>query len=151
MFNPMMNNIWMFNGMQGMNPMNMMNMMNMNMCNFPISSNPEENNIFKNVYFQETQNSSPPILGSKVTITFKTTQGVRNTITLDKNKSIKEMILIYLQVVNHPELFGNIKVFFLFNANKINIYDDQTTIGNYFCNKSYPIVIVNDVKNLIGA
>ena len=56
MFNPMMNNIWMFNGMQGMNPMNM-NMMNMNMCNFPVSSNPEENNIFKNVYFQETQNS----------------------------------------------------------------------------------------------
>ena len=61
------------------------------------------------------------------------------------------MILIYLQVVKHPELFGNIKIFFLFNVNKINIYDDQTTIGNYFCNKSYPIVIVNDVKNLIGA
>ena len=61
------------------------------------------------------------------------------------------MILIFLQVVNHLELFGNNNVFYIFNENKININNDsQTKIGNYFINKSFLIVIVNDIKNLIA-
>ena len=148
MFNPMMNNNMMFNGMQNKNQMNM----NMNMCNFQTGPNCAPNNNFMNMVYLQTKELQPQQAGniSKNNITFKTTAGVKTNMTIDNNKTIKDMILIYLKVVNHTELFGNSNVYYLYNARKIDINDDQTKIGNYFFGYN-PTIMVNDVKNLIGA
>ena len=53
--------------------------------------------------------------------------------------------------MNKPELFApNSGIFFLYNALKINIYD-QRKIVDFLGGMSYPTIIVNDVQNLIGA
>ena len=53
--------------------------------------------------------------------------------------------------MNRPDLFNpNSEIFFLYNANKINIYD-KTAVGDYFHGMPNPIIIVNDLKNFIGA
>ena len=153
MLNPMMNNNMMFNGMQNMNQMNMnMNPMNMNMCNSQRGNNCDPNTFFMNMVYTKTKELQPQQPGkiSKNTITFKTTGGVKTSMTLDNNKTIKEMILIYLKVVNHTELFGNSEVYYLYNARKININDDQTKIGDFFIGYN-PTIMVNDVRNFIGA
>ena len=124
----MNNNNMMINGMQNMNPMNM------NMCNSQGGNNCDPNTFFMNMIYSKTKELQPQQPGkiSKNTITFKTTGGVKTSMTLDNNKTIKEMILIYLKVVNHTELFGNSEVYYLYNARKININDDQTKIGDFF-------------------
>ena len=158
----MNNNNMMINGMQNMNPMNMnMNPMNMNMnpmninmniCNSQGGNNCDPNTFFMNMVYSKTKELQPQQPGkiSKNTITFKTTGGVKTSMTLDNNKTIKEMILIYLKVVNHTELFGNSEVYYLYNARKININDDQTKIGDFFIGYN-PTIMVNDVRNFIGA
>ena len=150
MLNPMMNNNMMFNGMQNMNQMNMN--MNMNMFNCQTGPNCDPNNNFMNMVYLQTKELQPQQPGkiSKNTITFKTTGGVKTSMTLDNNKTIKEMILIYLKVVNHTELFGNSEVYYLYNARKININDNQTKIGDFFIGFN-PTIMVNDVRNFIGA
>ena len=105
-----------------------------------------------NMVYSKTKELQPQQPGkiSKNTITFKTTGGVKTSMTLDNNKTIKEMILIYLKVVNHTELFGNSEVYYLYNARKININDNQTKIGDFFIGFN-PTIMVNDVRNFIGA
>ena len=147
-FDPMTNFNWMFGGMPVMNPMNMGNnpMMGMNF---------DQNNFMSFIYGQGINfnpgNQQPIQQPDKINITFKTTQGVRTTVSVDFNKSLSDTIYLYLQRVNRPDLFNpNSGIFFLYNANKINIYD-KTTVGAFFKGMANPIIIVNDLKNFIGA
>lgn len=147
-FDPMGNFNWMFGAMPGMNPMNMGNnpMMGMNF---------DQNNFMSFIYgqgFNFNQGNQQPILQpDKINIIFKTTQAVRTLVTVDFNKPLSDTIYLYLQRVNRPDLFNpNSGIFFLYNANKINIYD-KTAVGVFFHGMPNPIIIVNDLKNFIGA
>ena len=87
----------------------------------------------------------------KTNIVFKTTQGMIKNIPIENEKTISEAIKIYLNRVGKPELFNRTKdICFLCNANKLDINSTQK-IGDFFTGFFTPNIIVNDVKNLIGA
>ena len=96
-------------------------------------------------------NQQFPSSPNMVTIQFKTTQAVKTIVNVECDKTVSETLLLYLKRMNKPELFApNSGIFFLYNALKINIYD-QRKIVDFLGGMSYPTIIVNDVQNLIGA
>ena len=138
---------WMF----GMNPM-FMNNNGMTGMNF----DQMQNNYLNMIYGQGIgMNFNPiqqfPSSPNMVTIQFKTTQAVKTIVNVECDKTVSETLLLYLKRMNKPELFApNSGIFFLYNALKINIYD-QRKIVDFLGGMSYPTIIVNDVQNLIGA
>ena len=132
-FNPMpINN----NGMQGMNfdQLNYLNMIYGQGIDF-------------NKFNQQPITSRSNI----VTIQFKTTQAVKTIVKVNYDKTVSDTILLYLKRMNKPELFDKSSgIFFLYNANKVDIYD-KSKIGDFLGGITYPTIMVNDVKNLIGA
>ena len=137
-----------FGAMQGMNPMNL--------CNNPMMGiNFDYNDYLSFIYgggFNFNSGNQQQIPQSdKINILFKTTQGVKTLVTVDFNKSLSDTIYLYLQRMNRPDLYNpNSGIFFLYNANKINIYN-KTKVGVFFGQIPYPVIMVNDLKNLIGA
>ena len=88
---------------------------------------------------------------NKINIVFKTTANVRTNVVADYGKTVSDIILLYLKRVGREELFKKDSgICFLNNAKKIDIYD-KTKVEIYFKNTSSPLIIVNDVQNLIGA
>ena len=87
----------------------------------------------------------------KINIVFNTTQGMNKNFAVEREKTISELIKTYLNRVGKPELFNRTKdICFICNGNKIDIYS-KVTVGQYFGHNINPKIIVNDVKNLIGA
>ena len=87
----------------------------------------------------------------KINIVFNTTQGMTKNLPIEREKTISELIKTYLNRVGKPELFNRTKdICFICNGNKIDIHSKET-IGQYFATNLNPKIIVNDVKNLIGA
>ena len=113
-------------------------------------------NNYMNMIYQTGNQMIPqfPSQPDKINILFKTTQAVTTMVTVDYNKTLSDTILLYLKRMNRPDLFNpNSGIFFLFNANKVNIYD-QTKVGVLFSGikgVTTPTIVVNDVQNLIGA
>ena len=125
----------------GMN-LNMLQNMNMNMQN--MNMNMQNMNMQQNMNQQSFSND-------KANVVFKTTQGLKINMFVDFGTSISDTILLFLKRVGKPELFHpNSGIYFICNAKKVNIYD-QTKIENTFGHQINPVIIVNDVKNLIGA
>ena len=88
---------------------------------------------------------------NKKNVVFKTTQGVKTNISIEEDKTMSELIKTYLNRMGKPELFGKKDVVcFLFNASKID-FNCPMKISQFFGFHSHPILIVNDVNNLIGA
>ena len=115
-----------------LNMLQNMNMQNMNM------------NMQQNMNQQSFSND-------KINVVFKTTQGLKINMSFDFGTSISDAILLFLKRVGKPELFHpDSGIYFICNAKKVNIYD-QTKIENTFGHQINPVIIVNDVKNLIGA
>ena len=141
---------------------NNFNMINMNLMNPMFMGNNmmqgmNAQNNYMNMIYQTGMNQMAPQFSTqpdKINIVFKTTQAVKTMVTVDPDKSLSDTLLLYLKRVNKPELFSpNSGIFFLFNANKVNIYD-QTKVGELFNGLkgiTTPTIIVNDVQNLIGA
>ena len=99
----------------------------------------EENN-------KQTNNQSK----DKKNCIFTTTQGVITNVPVDSNKTMSELIMIYLKRVGKPELFNKKNgVCFLANGKKIP-FTCQTKVKDYFPGSNIKI-IVNDINNLIGA
>ena len=138
---------WMF----GMNPL-FMNNNGMAGMNFDQSQNNYLNMIYgQGIGMNFNQNQQFPSSPYMVTIQFKTTQAVKTIVNVEYDKTVSETLLLYLKRMNKPELFAkNSGIFFLYNALKIDIYD-QRKIGDFLGGISYPTIMVNDVKNLIGA
>ncbi len=141
-------------GMNCVNPMFMYN--NMMMPNMNCENNylnmvyqsGMNNNQMNPQFFGQQQFSNQP---DKVNIIFKTTQVVITQVTVDFNKSLSDTILLYLKRMNKENLFHpNSGILFLYNAAILNIYD-QTKVGVLFNGITNPTIMVNDVKNLIGA
>ena len=134
-----------FYGMFGSNSMLMHNNLMTDMTSLPNLDN------WKNIYNTginfSPKNSEP----EKINIIFNTTRGVKTNICIEKNKSLSDAILLYLKRMNKPELFCcNNGLLFLYDAKKVDIYD-KTQVGVAFNGFSFPTIIVNEFKNLIGA
>ena len=153
----------------GMNEMNIQNMvfpgmmgMQMNMNLEGINMGEEEEDWiygYKITLDQNHINEKKNSLNSlpqtnNINCIFKTTQGVLTNISINPEKTINELIEIYLKKVGKYKLnmdYNDYNRFaFLYNANKIHLYD-KTTVKNFFKNNINPIIIVNDIQNLLGA
>ena len=147
------------------NNMMMNNMMPMNNCmpsnNGIILNNNimnADNNIGQNDQLGMVYGSGGNIMkgnlggkNKKINVTFKTTNGLITNLTIDTEKTINDLILIYLKRVDRTNLFKEDSgILFLQNAKKMNIFD-KTKIKDFFGDFSQVIIMVNDVKNLIGA
>ena len=150
MFGNFQNNNMMMFGLTG-NMGNMGHNVNQGM-NMNINQN--QNDIMGLVYGSGqniNQSNQSSFMSNKTNIIFKATSGLNVTIPIDLNKTISDAILLYLRRVNREKLFKkNSGILFLHNARVIDIYD-RTTIGEFFGQFLNPFIIVNDVKNLIGA
>jgi len=159
-----------FNGNNGMPGMNMPNMgMAMQGMNNPFMGNQGMNMngqmpnleggnadwlagynmaMKENEVTQENSNDG----GNKVNCVFKTTQGVVSNVLVEGNKTMGELLKIYLKRMGKEELIGkkDVGVCFLYNATKIE-FSNKTTIEDFFHFTPNPTLIVNDVNNLIGA
>ena len=88
----------------------------------------------------------------KINIVFKTTGGLISNLLVDPEKTITETLLLYLKRVDKTEYFKpNKDIFFLHNAKKIDVYDKRKIRDLFGFNLGQIIIMVNDVKNLIGA
>ena len=157
-----MPNMGMNNPNMGMNMPNMgMNMpnMGMNMPNMGIIQGMNEEWIkgyqmgYNEVMNGDKVNNPPPVNPNidLVNIVFNTTQGMTKNLPFEREKTVSELIKAYLNRVGKPELFKRTKdICFICNGNKIDIHSKET-VGQYFTGNINPKIIVNDVKNLIGA
>ena len=108
---------------------------------------------YNEVINENKVNNTSPVNPSidKLNIIFKTTQGMTKIIPIEKGKTMSELIKTYLNRVGKPELFNRTNdICFVCNANKIDIHS-KVKVEQYFMNFSSPKILVNDVKNLIGA
>ena len=146
MFGNMQNNNWMLPFMMGNNAMTGMNL--------------GGNQLWPNIYgngngmnMQQNMNgmNNQRFLTNKANVVFKTTGGLIMNMFIDYGTPLSDVILLFLKRVGKPELYRpNSGIYFLCNARKMNIYD-QTPIQNLLGGQINPTIIVNDVKNLIGA
>ena len=153
----------------GMNEMNIQNMvfprmkgMQMNMNLQGINMGEEEEDWiygYKITLDQNHINEKNNSLNSlpqtnNINCIFKTTQGVLTNVSINPEKTMNELIEIYLKKVGKYKLNmdynGYNRFAFLYNANKIHLYD-KITVKNFFKNSINPIIIVNDIQNLLGA
>ena len=138
--------------MQNMNMQNyglMMGIPNMNMAGMNIGGNEE----WTKGYNISNQNGGNNILSTKnkINFMFKTTQGIIRNINADYGTTISELIKKYFNIMGKPELFNNPQdICFLCNAKRLN-FNDNTKIEIFFKNTSMVNIVVNDVKELIGA
>jgi hypothetical protein len=143
-------------GMQGMNNPFMAGQMNMNMAGQ--MPNVEGGNADwmagYNMAMKESEvlQENAPDTGNKINCVFKTTQGVVSNVLVEGNKTMGELLKIYLKRMGKEELIGkkDVGVCFLYNATKID-FSNKTTIEDFFHFTPNPTLIVNDVNNLIGA
>ena len=99
----------------------------------------------------QQQNNNSQLFESKFNILFKTTGGLKTQLIVERGTPLCDVLLLYLKRVQKPELYAvDSGIFFLYNARKINIYD-KTKVENFLNISITPIIMVNDVKNLIGA
>ena len=151
------------NGMNmGMNGMNMPNMcfpgmmgmqMNMNMQGMNMGGNEDWLSGYKMAMSENQSNedadSAPG--GNNINCIFKTTQGVVTNVFINPQKTMGELIQVYLKRMGKPELINKKDgVCFLYNANKIK-FDDKRVIDDFFRGNTSPIIMVNDIHSLIGA
>ena len=148
MFGNMQNNNWMLPFMMGNNAMTGMNL--------------GGNQLWENIYgtgngnrmnMQQNMNemNNQQYLNNKANVVFKTTGGLIMNMFIDYGTPLSNVISLFLKRVGKPELYSpNSGIYFLCNARKMNIYD-QTPIQNLLGGQINPTIIVNDVKNLIGA
>ena len=108
---------------------------------------------YNEVMNEDKDNNQPPVNPTidKINIVFNTTQGMTKIIPIERGKTMSEAIKTYLNRVGKPELFNRTNdICFLCNGNKIDIHCN-VKVEQYFMNYATPKIIVNDVKNLIGA
>ena len=116
---------------------------NQNLLNIYNIGNNQQQNI--------NQGNSCPLFEEYINLVFKTTGGLITNLNVKRGTPVFEALSLYLKRVGKPELFNpNSGIFFLYNARKINLYDN-TNIENFLKVTMNPTIMVNDDKNLIGA
>ena len=139
MFGPMQPGFGGMNPMFGFGPVN---------PGFPMQ-NPM--GIWAGIYNTNNMNNmNMPQPQDKMNIFFKMTNGTTKNVQVDYDKTVGELICIFLKKQGSEDLIGNeTDICFLHNATKIK-YDDTRKVRDVF-KFTNPTIMVNDVKNLIGA
>ena len=140
-----MNNFFMMNNYSMMNHYPMFQM-DQNI-NEPWAESYEQRSFYK-MNQKEEQISPGP---NKINIVFKTTSKVKTNMVADYGQTMSDVILLYLKKEGKENLFKRCSgIFFLFNAQMIDIFD-ETKVEDFFKNKSNALIIVNEMKFVIGA
>ena len=141
-------------GMGGMPQMNMQNLMmdmnNMNNMNIQ-GMNVGGNENWLQGYNVVKPNPNNNIGGNKINCIFNTTTGRKINILIDHGKTIHDLIKIYFARVETPELINRDQdICFVYNATKLN-FKSTEKVENFFKFNANPTILVNDIKELIGA
>ena len=97
------------------------------------------NNIQKNVNDKQ-----------KINVYFKDTKGLIRAMFFDKGITINEMLKIFFERIEKPQLFKSKDIAILYNATKLN-WDDNTKIEEKFPSSyGIPTLIINDLQNIWG-
>ena len=146
MMNPMMNNI------NNMMPNMMMNQMMNNINNFqmPIMMMNNINGNFMNMNLNENNLNINNFKMEKMNVIFTTSNGIRTNIYIDIEKTVDQLLKIYLTRVDKLDLYQNKSedVCFLYNVVKIR-YGDQTKLKDFFKYQTDQKITVNYLKNLV--
>ena len=106
--------------------------------------------IYNNNNMANNINTNMPQSNNIINAIFKTTNGKIINIQVDSEKTVGELICIFLKRMGSEHLIGNEKdICFLNNATKLK-YDDNRKVLEVLKMTS-PTIMVNDVQNLIGA
>ena len=148
MMNPMMNNI---NNMMTNMMMNQM-MDNINNFQMPIMMMNNINGNFMNMNLNENNLNINNSEIQKMNVIFKTAKGIRTNIQIDCEKTVDQLLKIYLTRVGKLDLYQKKSkdVAFIHNAQLIK-YGDQTKLKDFFkCNPNTWIT-VNYLKDLASS
>ena len=93
----------------------------------------------------------PDQSSGKMNFVFKTSSGTKPiNILFNKGRTVEDLIKTFFKRVDKENLFTEGGVSFIHNATPIN-FNEKSTIENFFKYKSFSIIMVIDVNNLIGA
>ena len=79
--------------------------------------------------------------GPKINVVFRNNQGKKITLILNQNRTVEEMLTIYLKTIKKPELIGQkSNPRFIYNAENL-YFGDKRLIDGYILHNSFVNVI----------
>ena len=86
----------------------------------------------------------------KINVLFRTGKGVNVNVIIDADKTMSDLISLFLKKVGKPELFGKEQdVYFIYNGAKFKHINEEP-LSRAFLGLQ-PTIFVNETKELIGA
>ena len=86
----------------------------------------------------------------KINVLFRTGKGVNVNVIIDADKTMSDLISLFLKKVGKPELFGKEEdVYFIYNGAKFD-HRNEKPLSRAFSSLQ-PTIFVNETRNLIGA
>ena len=86
----------------------------------------------------------------KINVLFRTGKGVNVNVIIDADKTMSDLISLFLKKVGKPELFGKEEdVYFIYNGAKFD-HRNEKPLSRAFSSLQ-PTIFVNETKELIGA
>ena len=81
--------------------------------------------------------------GPKINVIFRNTRGDCHSLVVNYGVTIDELLKEYLKRIGRPDLIGDNRISYIWNASKLK-FGDKTTVEKYFRNVNNPKVVVND-------
>ena len=101
-------------------------------------------NELENPFYYETNKPGP-----LATVFFKDNFGKATSLILNPNKTVAEMLYIYLKKIGKSEMFGKVEnIEFIYNSEKLN-FSDSTPLYK-FLGYTIALIKVSWKKNLVG-
>ena len=86
---------------------------------------------------------------NEIQFVFRTTAGRENTININRNKTMSDLLKVYFQEIGMSKYFGRKELFcFVKDAKKFN-FDCQDSVINYYNEIGYNNIVVIDKHNII--
>ena len=86
----------------------------------------------------------------KINVLFRTGTGVNVNVIIDADKTMSDLISLFLKKVGKPEFFGKEEdVYFIYNGAKFD-HRNEKPLSRAFSSLQ-PTIFVNETRNLIGA
>ena len=79
--------------------------------------------------------------GGKINAIFQSVGGLRLNFTVNIGTTIDKLLKKFLYKIDHPELIGNNKILFLYNASPLK-FGDQTPVEEYFRFNYNPKILI---------
>ena len=101
-------------------------------------------NELENPFYYETNKPGP-----LTTVFFQDNLGKKTSLILNPNKTVAEMLYIYLKKIGKSEMFGKVEnIEFIYNSEKLN-FSDSTPLYK-FLGYTIALIKVSWKKNLVG-